>query len=513
MWRDCCVKICPTCSRRLDSGARFCPYDGIELPSHEGMGALVGGRYRLLGELGVGAMGTVYRGWQRDAGHPVAIKVLHPELAGNHELRARFRREGRAVARLSHPNIVALHDTGVSEDLGPYLVMEYVDGVPLDESSACGGPMAVRRVLGIAKQVASALEHAHQAGIVHRDLKLGNVMLEQRDLEGDQVKVVDFGIAKTLDHSDLGETVGGLTWAGAVYGTPEFMSPEQASGGPVDHRADLYSLGVVMYRLLTGELPFRQSGMLAVLAHLEEPVPDPRDVLPQLSAAAATLVMQLMAKDPATRPQRAQEVCDRIGRILAARPERPMFPSVIDEASSATGQFRQRPARSHSMAAMGTLSACLVLGAMAVASASGVLESRSSAPETSAVTSARSSGPIEHHAKPEPPSRPRRAIMAAASSSSIRVLIPEELVAGDSQTLTVDVWNANGEPWRREIRATFVAPNGKEHVLVPAPGPVPGHYQLTHGFEVHGRYSLAIEVGTDASFTVYLEVADHDARS
>jgi len=217
-------------------------------------GTLVANRYRVIGVAGVGGMGVVYRARDEELGVDTALKVLRPDLGGDPSVVERFRSELRLAREVTHKNVVRIHDIGEHEGLR-FLTMRYVEGRSLREFLEREGRMPPERAVSIARQVASALEEAHRAGVVHRDLKPGNVLLDAED----NAFVTDFGVARSLGGD-------GLTRAGAVVGTPDYLSPEQIAGEPVDGRTDLYALGILLYEMLTGELPFRagsQSEMLA----------------------------------------------------------------------------------------------------------------------------------------------------------------------------------------------------------------------------------------------------------
>ena len=254
-------------------------------------GDLIAGRYELEELVGSGGMSDVFRARDNQLDRRVAIKVLHQRYAGDPEYLERFRTEARAVARLSHPNIVTVIDRG--DDAGrQYIVFEHVDGENLKELVVRSGRLPVRRAVELALAVADGLAFAHQEGLVHRDVKPQNVLLSR---EG-EVKVTDFGIARSLDVEH------GVTQTGTVLGTGEYLAPEQASGKPVSPATDVYSLGVVLWELLAGEVPFTGDSFVAVaLRHVNEPVPHLRDVRPDVSPRLAAAVERALAKDPASR--------------------------------------------------------------------------------------------------------------------------------------------------------------------------------------------------------------------
>jgi eukaryotic-like serine/threonine-protein kinase len=254
-------------------------------------GDLIADRYELEELVGTGGMSSVFRARDRQLGRRVALKILHAHYAGDPEYLERFRREARAVARLSHPNVVTVIDRG-DDDGRQYIVFEYVEGENLKELVLRSGRLPVRRALELALSVADGLAFAHDRGLVHRDVKPQNVLLSR---EGD-VKVTDFGIARSL-HVDHG-----VTQTGTVLGTGEYLAPEQASGKPVSAATDVYSLGVVLWELLAGDVPFLGENFVAVaLRHVNEPPPSLRGRRPDVSPRLEAAVDRALAKDPGRR--------------------------------------------------------------------------------------------------------------------------------------------------------------------------------------------------------------------
>jgi tRNA A-37 threonylcarbamoyl transferase component Bud32 len=275
---------------------------------HRG-GALIDDRYEAPSLVDRGGVADVYRAWDRRLARPVALKMLRRELAGDRRFPARFRREARAAAALTHPGIAAVYDSGTHDGL-PYIAMEYVEGRTLAEVLAEEGPLSAERVAEVGIAIAEALACAHAAGIVHRDLKPGNVMITDTG----EVKVVDFGIAWAANWTPIdGEP--------PVQGTPEYLSPEQARGEDLDGRSDLYSLGVVLYELLTGRPPFLGEAAVAVAyRHLEEPPVPPRDRRPEIPSALSAIVTRALAKPREDRYPNAEAFRGDLVRLLRREP-------------------------------------------------------------------------------------------------------------------------------------------------------------------------------------------------
>lgn len=269
------------------------------------VGELIADRYELEELLGSGGHSSVYRAHDTLLERHVALKVLHDHFLADEVQVERFRREARAVAQLSHPNIVSVIDRG-ERDGRQFIVFEHVDGDDLKELVQRVGPLPERRALGIALQVAHALAFAHRQGLVHRDVKPQNIILSRSG----EVKVTDFGIARDLD-------VKGATQTGAVLGTSDYIAPEQARGDAVDARTDVYSLGVVLYELLTGEVPFRGDNFIAVaMRHVTEPPPSVRAVRAEVSERVDAVLRRAMAKEPHERQGSMDELIDDLEDCL-----------------------------------------------------------------------------------------------------------------------------------------------------------------------------------------------------
>ena len=321
------MKSCPKCQSVYPDGFAVCPRDSVSLVEFGAWaeGTVIRGKFRILRKVGQGGMGAVYEALHLRFNERRALKVMSPDVASDPEFVKRFEREAILTRRLQHPNAVHVDDIEEAEDGRPYMVMEFVDGQSLKRLIQEAGPLPVPRVCSIVKQVAAALEAAHQLGMVHRDIKPDNIVLLSTPA-GEQAKVLDFGIAK-LKESRLGDTH--LTATGVVIGTPQYMSPEQAlgkRGEELDGRSDLYSLGVVMYQMLTGELPFKADTTLALLhAHAFEPPRPIAEVRPdlRLSDSITRLVMRCLEKRREDRPASAQVLIDELGRIGAEAKDQP----------------------------------------------------------------------------------------------------------------------------------------------------------------------------------------------
>lgn len=280
-------------------------------------GSVASGRYQLRDLLGEGGMASVYLAYDSALDRQVAIKTLHTELGREQSFRERFRREAQAVAKLSHTNIVSVFDTGEDEldgSLMPYIVMEYVEGQPLGSVLQADiqqyGAMPADKALKVTADVLAALETSHEMGLVHRDIKPGNVMMTKRGI----VKVMDFGIARAMQSG-----VTSMTQTGMVVGTPQYLSPEQALGRGVDARSDLYSVGIMLFQLLTGRIPFDADSPLAIAyAHVQEEPVAPSTINRSVTPAMDALVARALKKNPNERFPSAAAMRDECARVAGA---------------------------------------------------------------------------------------------------------------------------------------------------------------------------------------------------
>jgi eukaryotic-like serine/threonine-protein kinase len=291
--------------------------------SSQMIGTVLSGRYKLEAKLGSGGMSTVYLARDTTLDRQVAVKVMHREMSEQADQLERFRQEARAVAKLSHPNVVAVIDAG--EDGGhPYIVFEYVEGETLKQRINRVGALDPQEALAYAIEIARGLTVAHARHMVHRDIKPQNVLI---DAEG-RAKLTDFGISRQLEQD-------GMTATGRVLGTTDYVAPEQAMGHPVDQRSDVYSLGVVLYEMLVGQVPFHADSQVGVaMKHVNEELPDVQQRRPELSAAAAMVVERATAKDPDRRYQRVGELIDDLSTALEVEAAR---------AGGATGEATSIP--------------------------------------------------------------------------------------------------------------------------------------------------------------------------
>jgi serine/threonine-protein kinase len=302
------------------------------------------GTYEIKGILGRGGMAVVLKAIDPALNRTVAIKVLAVHLASSGAARQRFLREARAAAAVVHEHVVAVH--AVDETAGlPYLVMEYVPGPSLQERLDRHGPLALPEILRIGMQAAAGLAAAHAQGLVHRDVKPANILLEPGV---ERARLTDFGLARAV-------SAAAVTQSGVVAGTPQYMAPEQARGEAVDHRADLFSLGSTLYAMCTGHPPFRAESVVAVLRRVSDDQPRPvREINAEVPAWLAAIIDRLHAKDPALRYQTAAEIADLLGRCLAHL-QQPLTVSLPPALTAAPGPTRRRPRRA------GWIAACVAV--------------------------------------------------------------------------------------------------------------------------------------------------------
>jgi serine/threonine-protein kinase len=487
------MRSCPQCRQILVDSAAHCPDDGKALCAPDSLvGELLSNQYQLLEKIGEGASGTVYRGWQFGVERMVAIKILSASAAASAEFVARFLREAQAAARLSHPNIVTVYHIGKTASKLPFIAMEWVPGGPLGRAAEHRLRGRFLDIIAVAKQVASALAEAHRASIIHRDLKPDNLLFSYRRGRP-TVTVVDFGIAKILDEAYLkpGETH--LTKAGMVYGTPQYLSPEQASGKCVDARSDLYSLGVVLYQLLSGRLPFEGRGVALLVDHISGTPPALQELVPEAPAALTQLIMSMLAKEPADRPQSAADLCSLLDDLVDTR----AMPGVTLPMDEVMSRDQDAPlpslhiARTSRRARVSLSAAMLALIFM-------VLADGRLSPQASAAASETTIGEgkvVESDLDPHPRTQQgsQRALMVSADGYSLRVLVPEKLRAGSEQPMAIEVWDRHGRALSLpSLVILFADRDGQaEGVTVPA-GDTTGRYEVSRQFASPGSYSMQV---------------------
>ncbi len=388
------MKLCPTCGNQWPDEQKFCPNDGSALKTAgttDLVGSVIAGNYHIEKKLGEGGMGAVYLGQHVKMGRKSAIKVMTQSMAHDPDAIARFNREATNAARINHPNVCAIYDFGETPDGLIYLAMEFIEGESLSDVLEREGALPARRAATIFQQAADALQAAHDLGIVHRDLKPDNIMITKRRAGADVVKVVDFGIAKAVG----GEEGQKVTKTGLVVGTPEYMSPEQLAGDKLDGRSDIYSLALVLYRMLTGTLPFQADSAQEVMIKrlTDQPLPlnaaGSGTTFPdQLQAVMERALHRMPGERYASAAEMARDVTSAVGGMAAA-------PAVDTE--GATQTISATPATG------GTVPMTRVAGAGAPAARG---KTRVPTPDTPAVAAA--------PAVPAPKKKPVMAIAAAA---------------------------------------------------------------------------------------------------
>ncbi|MBZ0120226.1 MAG: serine/threonine protein kinase, partial [Sandaracinaceae bacterium] len=322
------MRICPTCRTVYPArGRATCERDGTRLVEQDEyvkskndplLGRTMAGRFKILARIGTGGMGTVYRAEQVGLGRPVALKVLKKELVHDRDTVARFHREAKAMSLLVHPNTVRVFDFGEDEDGWLFLAMELLEGELLTSWIEREGTPPIPDAIRVTQEILRSLAEAHSKGIIHRDLKPDNIYLARVDGHAlPVVKVLDFGIAKAFREDYKIDQL--ETQAGTVFGTPRYMSPEQAQGKTLDHRSDLYSVGVLLYQLLTGNPPFQDDDAVVVMAkHIREKPKPVGEVVPDrpIPRSLEKLVVRAMEKDPTKRVGSADELDGALAACL-----------------------------------------------------------------------------------------------------------------------------------------------------------------------------------------------------
>ena len=517
------MKRCPTCNARYGDDHRFCPADGAALRSHtpppqQLVGATLDGHYRLSQIAGRGTGGVVYKAWQDGMERDVAIKILHRQLLADPAMVERFHREARAVARLSHPNIVNVYSTGTTDYDAPFLAMEYIEGQRLDEVME-RGPLPIDRSIRIIRQIVSALADSHAEGVVHRDLKPANVFLVQHRRTPDFVKIVDFGVAMLRGPS---EDLNRLTNDGAVCGTPNYIAPEQAHGRRVDQRADLYSVGVLLYEMVTGRVPFEGSGMAVLLAHVHKPVPPPSTRAPSVGAELEHIILRCLEKDPNLRFQTADELADALDACAnrdhaaaSAPTQRSPAPTPSCSASlpvrraTAAASLEAIAPRRHRGRRILIAATLLALLALLGDTAGPHLLAEPMVAAATTPATPRSAAALP--ALPTPPAR--RALLVSSGRYSLRVLIPERVLAGLHADIALDLWDADGQPLiASEIVVTLQSEGEGGQGIVARPTERPGRYRFQRKLEHAGEHTLSVYApGAEGPIQVFFDVVANTA--
>jgi tRNA A-37 threonylcarbamoyl transferase component Bud32 len=347
------AKICPVCKTEFGAGEVFCPNDGTRLlsgsqaaapakPAERGdplLGLVIDERYRVVRRIGEGGMGIVYEVEHVVIEKRLALKVLRDDYSSRPEVVARFRQEAKSASRIGNEHIVDISDFGETPSGASYFVMELLDGEDLANVLTREGTLPLSRAADILTQCARALAAAHAKGIVHRDMKPENVFLTKRDSRPDFVKIVDFGIAKMSDIETEGQPGRKLTKTGMIFGTPEYMSPEQAAGKPLDHRVDIYALGVIFFELLTGRVPFSGDTFMGVLTqHMFEAPPSLAQANPSVAVpdSVEVFVRCALAKDASERFQTCEEFVGALEK--AVRGVSPAVAGPVEGGAPETGK-------------------------------------------------------------------------------------------------------------------------------------------------------------------------------
>ncbi len=315
------MRICPQCGTRFQEPIQYCPHDGSQTyeavenqaaPVDPLLGRVIDGRYRIEQKIGEGGMGVVYMATHTVLQKKLALKVLRGESGRDAEVVQRFMQEAQAATSIGHPNIIDISDFGRLPDGSVYFVMEYLDGTSLSDMIKKGGSVPTQESVHLVRQIASALEAAHARGIVHRDLKPDNIFIVRQGSDPRFVKVLDFGVAK------VGGAASKLTKTGMVFGTPHYMSPEQAAGHSVDQRTDIYALGVIMYEMFTGKVPFDADTFMGILSkHMFEVPARPSDVKGAALGALESIILRALEKNPDHRDQSMGELVADLDTVAA----------------------------------------------------------------------------------------------------------------------------------------------------------------------------------------------------
>ena len=519
------MKICPQCSIKYPDVLDFCPQDGAALPNAAGqrptqalydalIGTTVDGRYMIEAKLGEGGMGLVYAARHVIIDKRVAMKVLKAEANEDPTAGQRFIQEAKSASKIRHANIVDITDFGQLTDGSAYFVMEYCEGPTLGDAIR-QGPLSAARCITVAAQMARGLKAAHDQGIIHRDLKPENVFLLEREGEADFVKIVDFGIAK-ISGANLGMATSRLTQAGMVLGTPEYMSPEQATGKETDHRVDEYALGCMMYEMLTGDVPYRGESSAGTLTkHVFDPIVPPRKARPDLNIPPTLdeVVVKAMAKSAGERYASMKDLLDALdgaaGEIDSGRDAERSMKLVVEQsrvtatpselvAEEQLGQI-ERPGVSKMPIVIGVALGVLLLGGVGAWS---VLKSGGDAAAKKEPLAVVPVKPVEpQHPVVPPPVAPSKIEITLRSTPDGADIYQDGKPIGSSP------WVAAMPPGNHTVEITFKMAGYQDHsekivpdrnqVVAVALAPAAQQHSSHGGSHDHGRHELPKAPPTD----------------
>jgi serine/threonine protein kinase len=538
------VRVCSTCATKTDESGSYCPECGAvlvelsdtqKIPGLEStasldtadkeaakeaaassaaklIGLTIDGQFEVIGILGGGAFGTVYRARQIGLDRPVALKVPTAEIAADPVMARRFAREARSAAKVQHPGVVAIYAVGELPDGRPYLAMQLVEGQPLDQILT-DGPLAPLRALTIVRAIASALSETHGAGVIHRDLKPSNIIWRVDRNGDDRITLVDFGIAVAKPgHADATR----LT-SGGLVGTPHYMSPEQAHGDEVDARADVYALGCVLFELVTGTPPFEGSGFEVLLAHLGRPAPLPSERNKDVPEAIDRLCVQLLAKKRDGRPASCDVLVAMIDTAIAELSGKPRFAA---GSAARPPRAKRKPLPTRRDLPEGTEGPAtrrtrrmLLGGALAGAAlaTAGFTAFELGHDHGASLVDASATEPSDSDDSPvNPKGGHRREVYKDDGEIVLHAILPDPIVAKHPVRPHLELHNKLGQPIHvSQIVVTVSDDKGNAKGLVASPhGSDQSHYGFEYAFPQPGHYVIQVfPPSVDSSFEIPVDVS------